>query len=157
MPIRLHASSTGISRARHSDAMPAAMKTAPHDPTVQRLASQTPTGTEDDGQHRRFDAGDDRLDLRLPPVFDVQPGQAGGNQHRGQDERRAGDHQPRPATAHEADVDRHLGRIRAGDQIRRADQVQKVLSRQPTAAFDHLVFHQSQMRGRTAEADRTQL
>ena len=50
------------------------------------------------------------------------------------------------------DVDRHLGRVRAGDEVRGAEQVEELLAGQPAAAAHHLVLHHGDVGGRPAEA-----
>ena len=55
-----------------------------------------------------------------------------------------------------ADVDRQLGRVRPGDEVRRAEQVEELLVRQPLAAPDDLVLHHRDVRGGAAEGGRAQ-
>ena len=56
-----------------------------------------------------------------------------------------------------ADVDRKLGGVRAGDQVRCAHQIQKLVAGQPAPAPDDLHFHQRDVGRRSAEADDAQL
>jgi hypothetical protein len=54
---------------------------------------------------------------------------------RGQNETDASDDQPSPASALVADVNRHLRRVRAGDEIRGSQQIEKLLAREDTVLF----------------------
>src|SRR5262245_25153193 len=56
-----------------------------------------------------------------------------------------------------ADVNGHLGRIRAGDQIRRAEQIEKLVVRKPAASPDDLILDHRDVRRRAAERDHAQL
>jgi hypothetical protein len=49
------------------------------------------------------------------------------------------------------DVNRHLGRVWAGNQIGCAEQIEEFLARQPLAAADDLVLHHRDVRCRTAK------
>src|SRR4030095_489805 len=65
--------------------------------------------------------------------------------------------QPRPSRPPAPDVNGHLGRIRAGDQIRRAEQVEKLVARKPAASPDDLILHHRDVRRRAPERDHAQL
>ena len=54
-------------------------------------------------------------------------------------------------------MDGHLGRVRPGDQVRRAQQVEELLVAQPLAPLDDLIVHHADVRGRPAEAGDPQL
>jgi hypothetical protein len=90
------------------------------------------------------------------PERDVHPGERGDDERGRQDEAPTRDDKPRPARDAVADVDRHLGRVRAGDQVGRADEVEELGVRQPPAPPDDLVLHQRDVRRRPAEAGRAQ-
>jgi len=57
---------------------------------------------------------------------------------------------------HVADVDRQLGRVRPGDQVGRAQQVEEALAGDPSPPPHHLVLEQRDVRGRTAERGRAE-
>jgi len=50
-------------------------------------------------------------------------------------------------------MDRHLGRVRTGDQRRRRDQVEEALPVEPAAPAHALGLLERDVRGRTAERD----
>jgi hypothetical protein len=73
----------------------------------------------------------------------IGPGDGRDDDHSREDEAHPGDDKARPAGPMPADVDGLLGRVRPGDEIRRPEQVEELLPRQPMPAADHLVFYQS--------------
>jgi hypothetical protein len=50
-----------------------------------------------------------------------------------------------------ADVDRQLGRVRAGNEVGRAEKIEKLLARHPGPPAHDLLFHERDVRGRAAE------
>ena len=48
---------------------------------------------------------------------------------------------------------RHLGRVRAGQQVGEADQVDHLLIGQPAPALNDLPLHEGDVGGRTTESD----
>src|ERR1051326_13496 len=76
---------------------------------------------------------------------------------RRQDETHPGDDQPRPAPPSVADVNRHLGRVRPGDQVRRAQVIQELLTREPAPAAHDLVLHHGDVGRGAAERDGAEL
>jgi hypothetical protein len=48
-------------------------------------------------------------------------------------------------------VDRHLGGVGAGDEVRRAEQVEVLLLGEPAAPLDDLVVKEGDVRGRSAK------
>lgn len=56
-----------------------------------------------------------------------------------------------------ADVGGQLLGLRAGEQHRVVERVQKAALREPTAPIHQLGVHQRHLAGRTTEADQTQL
>jgi hypothetical protein len=61
--------------------------------------------------------------------------------------------QSQPTRAHEADADGHFGGRGAWDEIRGAEQIKKLLAREPLAFADDFLFHQRDVRRGSAEAD----
>ncbi|MDC4227221.1 MAG: hypothetical protein MPW15_23990 [Candidatus Manganitrophus sp.] len=62
-----------------------------------------------------------------------------------------GDDQPRPSGPTKADVNRHLCGVRAWDQIRRADQIEKFFIAEPLAPPYRFVVHQGDVGRGAAE------
>jgi hypothetical protein len=62
-----------------------------------------------------------------------------------------------PAGAASPDMDRHLRRIGAGDQVRGAEQVEKFLPGEPLAPPRYFLFHHVDMSGRPSESNGAQL
>jgi hypothetical protein len=104
-----------------------------------------------DGHDDRGDTGQQRRDLRPPPVLDVEPGQDSDDDHRRKQEREACNDEPGPAGPAMTDVHRQLGGGRPRDQVRRADQVDEHGVVEPAAAPDELVAHDRDVPGRTTE------
>ena len=71
--------------------------------------------------------------------------------HRWEDEAETREEQAAPAPLAQSDMNGHLRRVGAGDEIRCAEQVQKLRFRQPPAARDHFIFHHGDMGRRPAE------
>jgi hypothetical protein len=87
----------------------------------------------------------------------VQVGDRHHDQYSGQNEARAGNQEAdRPAT-HMPDVDRQFCRVRAGNQVRRAEVVEELLAREPFSAHHDFLFHHRDVRGRSTEGDRSEL
>jgi len=70
-----------------------------------------------------------------------------------QDERESGEVETDSTRAQAADVHRHLGRVRTGNQVGDADEINQLRVGQPSPAFDHLPPHERDMRGRSPESD----
>src|SRR5262245_50051469 len=54
-------------------------------------------------------------------------------------------------------MDRHLRRVRSGDEVGRAEEVEELLSRQPATPADDLVLHQRDVSGGATEPDDAEL
>jgi hypothetical protein len=54
-------------------------------------------------------------------------------------------------------VDCHLGRVGAGDEIGRAEQIEEMLVVQPLATMNDLIAHHGNVRRRPAKSGRTEL
>jgi hypothetical protein len=65
--------------------------------------------------------------------------------------------EPGPSGAHVAEVDRHLGGVRARDQVRHPEQVEEALVGHPATAAHDLVAHERDVRRRPAERDQPEL
>jgi hypothetical protein len=85
-------------------------------------------------------------------VANVRPRQRHRQRGGGHDERDAGDEQACNACATIADGERHLGGVRSGNEVREADQINELGRRQPSAAADHLLFHQGEVRDWAAKS-----
>ena len=63
----------------------------------------------------------------------------------------------RPAGSHPADVNRHFSGVGTRNEIGRAQKIEKLLARKPSASRDDFVFHHRNVRRRAAESDCAQL
>ena len=90
------------------------------------LPGEAPHRLDHDGDDHRLDAVEDPPGLGKTSVAGVRDRQAERDQHRRQDEARAARDEARPARAHEPDVDRHLRRVRTGDEVGRAEEVEEL-------------------------------
>ena len=122
-----------------------------------RGARETDQRLPDDRQHDRRDAAKNRHHGGQPAGTNVGPGDRADDHEGGQDERGSGDQQPGHARTQAAEMNGELGGVGARNQVRGADEIEERLARDPAAAAHDLVFHQRDMRGRTAESDRAQL
>jgi hypothetical protein len=110
-------------------------------------------------QHRmRDDCDDDRRDppqdaarIRRAAVAHVDDGQRANHQRGGQNETRARGEEPGPARHPAADMDRHLGGVRSGDQVRERQQIPELGIGDPSSPPNDLVMEQRDVCGRTAE------
>jgi hypothetical protein len=84
-------------------------------------------------------------------VLDIDPGQAGDDEHRRKQERQAGDHQSGPPRPAMAEMHGELGGGRPRDQVRCAEQVDEVGVVEPAAPSHELVAHHRDVPGRTPE------
>ena len=55
-----------------------------------------------------------------------------------------------------AEVDGHFRGVRAGNKVDGPEQIEEFLFADPAAAANHLVFHDGDMRGRTAKSSQSQ-
>src|SRR6266850_7205601 len=69
----------------------------------------------------------------------------------------AGDQEPAPSRAQVADVDGHLRRVRTWNEIRRAEEIEESLPRQPLPPPDDLVLHHRDVRRGPTEGDAAEL
>jgi hypothetical protein len=81
------------------------------------------------------------LQIRKRAVAFVCPGQEAGQDRTEQDERQARQQKARPACAEIAELDRHLGRVRTGDEVRESDQVEELVAAYPGSTANDLVLH----------------
>ncbi len=126
------------------------------DPRLDRGAPKPEQGLQDDGNDHRFDAVEERGDLRQGAEANVGPGAASNDQRGREDETGAPEEQANPACAPVANEDRQLGRARTGDEVHRPEQVEEFLPGEPRAPADHLVLHHRDVGGGTAERGQTQ-
>ena len=96
---------------------------------------------------------EDSIDLRQGAESHVSPGACRHDQRCREDEARARHKETRKSSAGVSDVDRHFGRIRSGDKVGGAHQVDELLAREPATSSHHLVFHHGDVRRRPAKAD----
>jgi len=113
-----------------------------------RCPAELPERHQDNSDDHGLDAVEDRLHLRQRTDAHVHRGQRANDHHSGQDEAATRDEETYPTGANEADVDRHLGRVRPGDQIRGADEIKKLLIGQPMSTLHDLALHQCNVRRR---------
>ena len=119
-------------------------------------SAQLPQGRYDDGDDDRCDPGKDAGDLRKRAVPHVAPRDHADDERRWKDEAHAADEQSRPAVPRQADVDGQLSRVRAWNEVRRANVVQELFARQPSTAAHDFVLHQRDVRSRPAEGRRSE-
>ena len=123
---------------------------------LDRGGSELPQGLGDDGDDDRTDAVHHPAELRRVAHPDVGPGQTPDDEGGGQDEAGAGEEQPESAAASIPEMNRHLGRVGAGNQVGRGEQIEKVGVGQPPPPLDDLVPHHRDVRGRSAEGGHPQ-
>jgi hypothetical protein len=111
---------------------------------------------DDHGDDHRLDPAQEALRLRQPAPPDVERGDAGRQDGCRQDEAHAGHDEPRPARPPVADVDRQLGRVRAGDEIRGPEEIDELLAGEPAAPPHRLLLHHGDVGRRTAEGHRAE-
>ena len=125
-------------------------------PRLQGVPPEPPQRLHDHGDDHRLDAVEQPGGLGPVAEPHVGPGEGQDDQRRRGDEAGPGDQQPRPAGTVPADVDGHLGRVGAGDQVGRPEQVEELGLREPAPAADDLMLHQGDVRRRAAEGGRPQ-
>jgi len=91
--------------------------------------------------------------LGLGAVPHVRPRERPDDHHRGEDEADAAGDEARPARARVAEVDRHLGGVRPGNQVRHAEEVEEALVAHPLPSLDDFFAHERNVGGRSPEAD----
>src|SRR5439155_21993563 len=64
------------------------------------------------------------------------------------EERRSGEAETRRTFSQAPDVNRDLDPVRTGDEVRRADEIEELFAREPSAPAHELRFHQGDVRGR---------
>ena len=112
---------------------------------------------DDDGDDDRLDAVQQSLERRRVPVLDVRPRERQHDDERRDDEAHTGDHQAAPSGALVAQVDRQLGRVGSGDEVGGAYQVDEPVVVEPAPPHHDFVAHHRDVRGGSAEANRSQL
>jgi len=122
-----------------------------------RRPPQLEDGLNNQRNHDRLNSVENSRGLRQRSEAHVRPRQPRDHDRRGQDETDSRDQQARPTCTHSADVDRYLGGVWSGNEIGRAQKIQKLFARQPAAARDGFVFHHCDVRRRAAKSDCAQL
>ena len=107
---------------------------------------------EDDG----LDALEEMRERGQRAEAHVGPREDGHEERRGQDEAEAGGEKARPASARMADEERHLRGVRARREVRRAEEVEKLLARHPAASRHDLVLHHRDVGRGPAESRRAE-
>jgi len=110
----------------------------------------------DDGDDRRTDSVEDRLDPGEPAEAHVEPGDRQHHRKGRTDERhrncgRAGD-----ASAHPAEIHRELRCERSRRELRKRQPFEVVLLRDPAAILDQVALHVTGERDRAAESERAE-
>jgi len=111
-----------------------------------RGSPQTPKCLHDQRDDDRLDPVKNGGGLRQRSKAKVGPRDGGHQERCRQDEAGAAGDQAGPASVPETEVDGELRRARTGDEIRRAEQIQELLAREPLAAADRLVLHHGDVR-----------
>src|SRR5690606_26279382 len=109
-----------------------------------------------DGEDDGLDAVDEGLAGRGVAVLHVGPGEGENDEDRGEDEGGATKPECGCPGAAGADVHRHLGRVRPGDEVRDAEVVEELLVGEPAALLDEFAAHDGEVRGGTTEGDEAQ-
>lgn len=122
-------------------------------PRLQRRAREAADGLHDDCNHDRLDAIEHAGRCRQRAKPPIGPRDGHHEQERRQDEAGPGQNESPPPGAAKPDEDRELCRARARDQARRAEQVEKLLARQPLSSPDDVLLHHRDVTGRAAERD----
>src|SRR5438552_5964738 len=124
---------------------------------LQCHAAESPQRLEHDCNHRRFNAVKYRLGLWERTIPDVKPCQKRNDERCRENETSPCEQKPKPSGSSPSDVECHLSGIRPWNQVRRAKQVEEFRRREPTAAPDHLIFHQCDVCSRSTETDHAEL
>jgi hypothetical protein len=119
--------------------------------------AEPPQRLDDHRDDHGLDPAHHALDLGERAVLDIHPRDRADDRDGRQDEARARDQQTRQTSTGVPDVDRQLGRVRARDQVRRAEQVEEVLARHPLSPSHDLVLHHRDVRRRPTERDEAEL
>ena len=119
---------------------------------LDRLATQPPERLEDDGDHDRLDPVEQRGELWQATEAEICLRDGHDHGHCREDETDAPEQQTGPTGPEITEIDRHLGGVRAGDQVDRAQQVQKLFAGDPPTTPDHFALHHGDVRSGTAES-----
>src|SRR5206468_13018160 len=101
----------------------------------------------------RLEAVEEAADQRLGAGAGVRRRERPDDRRSGEDERGAAGEEARPARAAIAEMHRLLGGVRAGNQVRHAQEVEEALVTHPRPPRDDLLAHERDVGGRPAEAD----
>ena len=121
-----------------------------------RRACETDRGVDDDRDDHRQDPEPQVHGARVGSVPTVEPRNHRHDRHRGQEKCQTGDDQPAATCATRADVHRQLGGVRAGDQVRRGGEAEKLAVVHPLTCRDELVAHHRHVCRRTSEPEHTE-
>jgi hypothetical protein len=113
---------------------------------AERLPREADEGVGDDDDDRRPERRERDLDRRHRAEPRVRRGRQRHQHRRRQDERHAPGDEPRHSRAQPAEVDRHLGRVRTGEQVRHREQVEEALAVEPAAPADAFLLLQRDVR-----------
>src|SRR5579863_8490033 len=86
----------------------------------------------------------------------IGPRDCADKHRRGKNEARAADQKARPPSPQITDMNGKLARARAGNQVARAEQVQKFFARKPLPPADEFVLHHGDVRCRPAKRGESQ-
>ena len=111
--------------------------------------------SDDRDDHRQHAVADVEHEW-IGSVLGVQPGDRTDDHDGRNDERRAGGDESARTGSTQPDVHGHLGGVRAGDEIGRADHLHEFLVAQPAATTNGFVAHHGDVGGRTAESDQAE-
>ena len=135
-----------------------ATKAAAAMPTITRFFSaRLPIADhrlEHDGEHRRLEAEEQRLDDADIAESGIEPAQRHDRDDAGQHEQDAGDEAAPGAVQQPADVDGELLRLGAGQQHAVVERVQEPRLADPALLLDQDAVHDRDLAGRAAEAER---
>ena len=86
----------------------------------------------------------------------LYPCQHHDDEHGWQNETNAADNKPQPSCPQKSNMNCHLGGVRAGDKIRCAQHIKKLLVIQPFATLYNFIVHHGDMSGRSAKGGNTE-
>ncbi len=119
--------------------------------TLHRFRREARERLRDHADHDGLHAVEHTRHLRQRSESRVRPCEREHDQRGRRDEAHTTEHEPEEAGALVPDVDRHLRRARTRDEIRRCEQFEKPLVRQPFSATNEFVLHDRDVRGGSAE------
>jgi len=124
-----------------------------HEGVLHHGLAQAVNCREDHRDHCRANTEDEGTDLRHRPVRHVKMCKEKCDGHGWKYEACPCNNKPSPPRSDIANVNCHLGGVGPGNEVRRPEQIEKLLVGDPTSPLNNLVFHHCDVSGRTSECD----